>query len=111
MDLASGWAVGRAIRPAKSGGRDATKLTVRFAGTFGATGNDGHGAARSDGPASESGATSIMAQWCLPARRQQGGRFDSSSDANTAGLSSEKPKSAISKPADMRCIAMSVHPW
>ena len=50
----------------------------------------------------------IVAQWCLPSRRQHASRFESASDARIAGLISEKLNSSKSAMAEKRRIAFSV---
>ena len=57
-----------------------------------------------DGPDGEADWPAVMAQWCFPPRRQQGGSLESGSDANTAGAIGEKPNTATSSIAQMRRI-------
>ncbi len=72
------------------------------AGTARMLGKLGHAPDCSEGPDDEVRLLPSIAQRCFPFRRQQAGRFDSGSDANTVGLISEKLKRVSSRIADKR---------
>lgn len=77
------------------------KPATWLAGTTPEEGNRSHRAACAAGPAGDCPRLAIV-QWCFPSRRQQGGSFESGSDANTAGAISEKLKRDTSSDARIR---------
>jgi len=67
-----------------------------------AVGNRGHLVLWSTGPEDGADRDAIIAQWCFPSRRQQGGRFEAGSEVDNAGPISDKLKTANNAAAETR---------
>src|SRR5579875_2214542 len=97
---------GRAARATKRTTSTATaagnRLWTRVVGTTLAAGKNGHRACCNEAPVVEPAGILLMPQWCFPARRQQGGTFDSESDVAIAGAISQKLKTTSKSKAGAR---------
>jgi hypothetical protein len=104
-----GWEAGQLTTSAKTAGEAFASPVFAAAGMARMLGKLGHAPGCTEGPEDEV-VWSAAAQRCLPLRRQQAGRFDSGSDANTAGPISEKLNKASNRIADVRRTMSSLPP-